>query len=107
MLANFLSQLFIYFMPNFGLVWVQNSLDRHHGTLTNPPVRFLLTHRPFGCLPCQTPTIGFHESPGTIEEPADNINRTFVKAFARDFLRVIESISVNISVPMFTPSPIL
>lgn len=90
-----------------GSISIQNGFNRHHRALSNPPVRLLLSDRPFGCLPCQPLPICVHKSPRSVKKASDNFNGARVKAFARDFLCFIKPSFIDLSVSMFAPAPIL
>jgi hypothetical protein len=96
-----------FFMPHVGSISIQNGLDRHHHALPNPPVRRLLSDRPFGRLPCQPLPICVHKSPRSVKKAPDNFDGARVKAFARDFLCLIKPSFIDLSVSMFAPTPVL
>ena len=86
---------------------VNYGINRHHCTLTNPLVQFLLLHCPFCCPTHQTLSVSVHKSPGTVEESPDHIYRAFVKALTHGLLCVIKPFLVNFPVLSFTPPPVL
>ena len=94
-------------MPLVGSISIENSLDRHHGCLPNPPVRFLFLDHPIGCFPCQPLPICIHELPGTVKKTPDNLNRARVKAFVCGSLCDLEFTFINLPVLAFAPTPIL
>ena len=94
-------------MTHVGSISIENSLDRHHGALPNPPVHLLLPDCPFGCFPGQPLPICVHKSPRSVKEASDNLNGACVKALAHSPLRLVEFSFVDLSVPMLAPTPIL
>ena len=88
-------------------ILVQNSLNHQHCPLSNSPVHFLLTDGPFGCLPHQTLSIRIHELPGTVEEALHHLHRARIKTCARNFLRYIKPVLVNVPIPVLSPSLVL
>jgi len=88
-------------------ILVKNRFNGHHRPLANPSVQFLLSDRPFCHISHQPLPIRVHKAPRSIEEPPDDVSGACVKAFTRDFLGLIKPVFVNVSVPVFSPSPIL
>jgi len=52
-------------------------------------------------------SIGIHEPPGTIEEPANNINRTGIKTLICCIPGIIKGLLEDLAVSTFAPAPIL
>ena len=109
----FLTLLFGYgqilrsYFEKLGKSEINHSIYRHHCTSANPPVWFLFLNCLLSYLLCQAMLIGIHEPLGTIEELANNINRTGIKTLIYCISSIIKGLLEDLAVSTFAPAPIL